>query len=319
MINKLEMMEMAKPRILVSECINLAPVRYNGGIIKNEFAEKLYQFVDIIPVCPEVAIGLGVPRPRIILVKEDSKLTCYQPDTKRDLTNKINTFSSDFIKKLPEIDGALLKSKSPSCGVSKAAVYKDNEGKKLIEKSKGIFARHLIEKHDNIPIEDEGRLLDNGIREHFLERIFALAHLRSLKENSSKMKDLVVFHSVYKYFLMSYNQKALLELGNIIANREKNPFADVLNKYINLFKQAIKRKSTKGNNVNVIYHIIGYLSDKITSSEKKHFEHLVELYKNDKIDKRVIVELLKHLSYRFDIDYIKNQTYLNPYPEELMS
>lgn len=312
-------MTTSKPRILVSECINLAPVRYNGGIIKNEFAEKLYKFVDVIPVCPEVAIGLGVPRPRIILVKENNTLTCYQPETKRDLTDKINSFSQDFIKKLSEIDGALLKSKSPSCGVSKTAVYKDKEGKQLIEKSKGIFAHHLIEKLSNLPIEDEGRLFDDGIREHFLERIFALANLRSLTENNCKIKDLVFFHSSYKYFLMSYNQKALRELGNIIANREKLHFKEILNKYTNIFKQAIKRKSTKGNNVNVIFHIMGYLSDKISKSEKRHFEHLVELYKSDKIDKRVIVELLKHLSYRFDIDYLKNQTYLHPYPEELMS
>ncbi|MGQ9602654.1 MAG: YbgA family protein [bacterium] len=312
-------MDRPRPRILVSKCINLAPLRYNGGIVKDEFAAKLYRFVDLIPVCPEVAIGLGVPRPRVILVKENDRLRFYQPETKLDLTDKIENFSVEFTKNLPEIDGALLKAKSPSCGVSGTSVYGDREGKNFLRKSKGLFAQRLIEGFKDIPIEDEGRLHDDGIREHFLERIFALAELRGLKENSKGMKDLVAFHSRYKYFIMSYSQKALKQLGNIVANREKRNLKDVLSDYIDIFKDAVKRRSTRRNNANVMLHIVGHLSDRLNKSEKEHFTHLVELYKDEKIEKRVIVELLRNYSFRFGIGYITDQAYLSIYPEDLAS
>ncbi|MGB9787467.1 MAG: DUF523 and DUF1722 domain-containing protein [Dictyoglomus sp.] len=312
------MRNFTKPRIVYSACLNLEPVRYDGGIIKDSFALKLKEYCEIITVCPEVSIGLGVPREKIIVYVEENRLGIYQPKTGLDLTDKILDFSENFLNTLPEIDGFLLKSKSPSCGLSNTMIYKDREGKIFHSKGKGIFAQKVLEKFPYIPAEDEGRLRNPEIRERFLTRIFALSELRNLKnKDNTKVKDLIEFHQNNKYLLMVYSQKHLKELGNLLANQSKYPFEELIEKYALLFKEALSTNLKRGNHVNAIFHIYGYFSRKLKAGEKNHFLHLLDLYRRAKINLSPLVEILRSWAYRFDDQYLLNQTYLNPYPNEL--
>ncbi len=312
------MRNFTKPRIVYSACLNSEPVRYDGGIIKDTFALKLKEYCEIITVCPEVSIGLGVPREKIIVYIEENKLGIYQPKTGLNLTAKMLNFSEEFLNTLPEIDGFLLKSKSPSCGLSNTIIYKDKEGKIFHSKGMGIFAQKILEKFPYIPAEDEGRLRNPEIRERFLTRIFALSDLRNLKNKDLEIRDLMEFHQNNKYLLMAYSQKHLKELGNLLANQSKYPFEELIEEYLALFREALSLSSKRGNHVNVIYHIYGYFSKKLKEGEKNHFLYLLDLYKKAKINLRPVIEILRSWAYRFDDQYLLNQTYINPYPDEFI-
>lgn len=308
-------MAFEKPRLVYSACLNLEPVRYNGYDVKDEFALKLRNFVEIISVCPEVSIGLGVPRDRLIVYKENDKYFLLQPSTKTDLTEKMLNFSQSFLNSISDIDGFLLKSKSPSCGIANVNVYKDRDGKVFLTKSKGLFASEVIKGFPDLPVEDEGRLKNQDIRRHFLIRIFSHADLRTFMKKERDKKELIEFHKKYKYLLMLYSPMNLKKLGNLVA--ESEDVSKTLTEYKILFVKSFVKKPTKGRYLNVILHIFGHISESLKRREKEHFMKLLEEYRNDKVDLKVIIEILRNWAYRFDNEYLLAQAFLNPYPEEL--
>jgi uncharacterized protein YbgA (DUF1722 family)/uncharacterized protein YbbK (DUF523 family) len=300
-----------KPRIVLSRCF-LEPVRYNGEIIKDEFVERLKPYIDYIDLCPEMDIGLGVPRQRVILVEENEEIRLIQPESGKDFTEKVRKYGYSVIKRINGIDGFLLKSKSPSCGVASAKLYKKGV---IIGKTNGIFAEMIKQFFQYLPFEDEGRLRDREIREHFLIRLFAFSEMRGLI-NRKSAKELVEFHTKYKYLLMTYNQKILKELGRIVANH-KTKIVDKIFQYKTLFYQAFDRKPSKKRNINTLLHIMGHFSKFMSTREKKHLLSLIDQFGKGMLDLNVILEVLKNLSYRFDNEYILLQKYLTPYPVEL--
>jgi uncharacterized protein YbgA (DUF1722 family)/uncharacterized protein YbbK (DUF523 family) len=304
---------MQKPRIVLSRCFS-QPVRYNGGIINDDFIEKLKHYVDYIDFCPEVDIGLGVPRPRIIIRQNNEQKVLIQPDTGKDLTEIMNEYVSKVLRHLKDVDGFVLKAKSPSCGVSSTKLYKNDA---VIGKTDGFFASAIKKTFPYLPIEDEGRLRDNQIRKHFLTRIFAFSDLRELMNHATPSR-LVEFHSKYKYLLMTYSQKNLKELGKIVADGNM-PFNQKLSKYKMIFYQTFAKKSSRRRHANTLMHIMGQISKQLTRKEKEHLLSLIGKYSKGLIELKVITELLRSLSYRFENHYILIQKYLDPYPEELNS
>lgn len=302
---------MVKPRIVLSRCF-LSPVRYDGGVVKDEFVDRLKEFVEFIDLCPETDIGLGIPRQRIIIVKNDESKRLIQLDTGKDLTETMKNYIDKTLKNLSEIDGFLLKSKSPSCGVGSTKLYfKDS----VIGKTDGFFAEGLKNYFKELPVEDEARLKDKDIRFHFLTRIFAFAELRQLCKNPAPAS-LVSFHSRYKYLLMTYNQKALRELGKIVADGTPDVNKRI-EKYREIFYEAFKRKPSKQRHINTLMHIFGHISDKLNKKEKRHILDLIEKYRNNMVELKVLIEIIRNLSYHFRNSYLLNQRYLNPFPDEL--
>ncbi len=303
---------MSKPRIILSRCF-FSPVRYDGGMISDDFVNKLKEFVEFIDLCPELDIGLGVPRQRIIIVWEQQSKRLIQPDTGRDLTEEMRQYTNQVLQDLKDIDGILLKSKSPSCGVGSAKMYYKGA---VIQKTDGFFAEASKNYFSELPIVDEGKLKDRDTRFHFLTRIFAYTDLRELYKNLS-IASLVNFHSRYKYLLMTYNQKALRELGRIVADGKLN-IKEKAEKYREIFYYAFKNKPSKARFANTLMHILGYVSDKLNNKEKRHLIDLIEKYRKNTVDLRVVIELMKSLAYRFEVIYLLNQKYLTPFPEELL-
>lgn len=302
---------MIKPKVLMSRCF-FQPVRYNGGIVNDDFVNKLKEYTEFIDVCPEVEIGLGIPRQRLIVMEEGNEKKFFQPETGRDFTNLILQFAKKTLNSLAEIDGFVLKAKSPSCGVGSTKLYKNGA---IAGKTYGFFAEEVKKTFPYLPIEDEGRLRDEGIRIHFLTRIFAFSEIRNFLKNPEP-KTLVQFHSKYKYLLMTYSQKSLKELGQLVADA-RIPFEDKIKIYKIKFYEAFLRKPSIRRHVNTIMHLMGYISKKINVKEREHLINLINKYGEGKIPLKVIIELLKSLSYRFDNEYILIQKYLEPYPEDL--
>ncbi|WP_353684876.1 DUF1722 domain-containing protein [Thermodesulfovibrio sp. 3907-1M] len=302
---------MTKPKIVLSRCF-LKPVRYNGGVVVDEFVEKLKPYIEYIDFCPESDIGLGVPRQRLIIVGEESSKRLIQPETGKDFTEKMLEYVEKTVSSITNIDGFILKAKSPSCGVGSTKLYRNGA---VAGRTDGFFAEAIKKHFPYLPIEDEGRLKDEGIRTHFLTRIFSFSEVRNLSINPEPKK-LVEFHSQYKYLLMTYSQQSLKQLSQLVADASIT-FEEKLNRYRIKFYEAFSKKPSKKRHVNTLMHLMGYVSRKITSRERNHLLSLINKYGEGKIPLKLILELIKSLSYRFDNEYILIQKYLEPYPEEL--
>lgn len=305
-----------KPTVVVSRCLGFSKCRYNGDIIMDKFVERLKEHVNYITVCPEVEIGLGVPRDTLRLVLEDEKIDIYQPATKKVYTKEMDEYSTNFFKSLGEVHGFILKGRSPSCGIKDVKIYLGKEKAVGSIKGVGLFASHAIDRYPYLPIEEEGRLTNYSIREHFLTRLYTFFRFEEVK-NSNSMKELVKFHSDNKYLFLAYNQSQLKNLGKIVANHEKKPFKDIIQEYEYHLGLLFARLPRKGNYINAFMHIFGYFSEYLTKEEKDFILDRFDKYKEDKIHVGVIINILKVYAIKHKEEYLLSQTIWSTYPEEL--
>lgn len=303
---------MVKPKVVVSKCLGFSKCRWNGVTIPDHFVKALRKHVSFVPVCPEVEIGLGVPRDTIRIVNN----RLIQPSTGKDLTEKMNKFSDRFLDKLKDVDGFILKYKSPSCGLKNVPVYPGTGKVQAKSSGPGFFGRKVLEKYAGLPIEDEGRLKNFRIREHFLTKLFTFADFKRVKKTGSIAR-LIDFHTRNKFLLMAYNQKELKILGQILANQSRN-FKITSDEYEEHLLKALSTASRYTSNINVVMHAYSHFSKKLNQSEKKYFQKLVKEYRDAKIPLSAILILLKDWVLRFGDDYLAKQTFFQPYPEDLI-
>lgn len=309
-------MRFARPRIVVSGCLGFVACRYDGGLIPNDVVAALQRYVEFIPVCPEVEIGLGTPRPPVRLVQEGGTVRLVQPDTGRDLTEAMRSFAQGFLDRLPPIDGFILKNRSPSCAVKDATVY-TREGQRGPGLRPGLFAEAVLERFGDLPVTDEGRLTNRSFREHFFTAVFALAALREVLEEG-RMRDLVDFHARHKLLLMAYRPQKLRELGRIVANPERQPWEIVCARYLAAFRAALQHPPRRPTVVNALLHAFGYISDRLSRAERAHFLEVVEAYRARRLPLSTPLALLRSWTARFAEPYLGQQALLRPFPEELL-
>ena len=109
----------------------------------------------------------------------------------------------------------IFKAKSPSSGLRSVKIYKE-DGTIASYDGRGIFAEMFTKRFPLIPVEDEGRLHDPGIRENFIEKIFILQRWKETAREGSASA-LVDFHSRHKYTIMAHSPSKLRELGKLSA------------------------------------------------------------------------------------------------------
>jgi uncharacterized protein YbgA (DUF1722 family)/uncharacterized protein YbbK (DUF523 family) len=306
-----------RPNVVISNCLELAACRYNGQLVHDDFVKKLSQHVNYIPVCPEVAVGLGVPRFPIRMVSQGKGIRLIQPATKIDLTDKMNQFSVDFLSRLKEVDGFILKFRSPTCGLKDVRIYPRAEKSAAVGKTSGFFGGKILEMFPGLAIEDEGRLKSLKIREHFLTKLFTLAHFREVRK-ASKILDLTRFHADSKFLLMAYNQKEMRVLGNIAANRERKKLKEILSEYEIHLQESMATPSKRSSNINVFTHIFGFFSKHLSANEKQFFLETVQLYREGRVPFTSVLGLLKGWAIRFQEEYLMRQTFFDPFPADLI-
>lgn len=308
---------MIKPIIVASKCLGFHPCRYNGGMQNDEFIRKLNKYVDFITVCPEVEIGLTTPRDPIRIVQSKEKVSLIQPKTGLDVSKVMYEFSTEFLTSLGEVDGFILKSRSPSCGIKDVKIYPSSEKGGGSSKGKGFFAAAAQEKFPHIAIEDEGRLRDFKIREHFLTKIFILSELRDLRTRMS-ISELIDFHSKNKLLFMAYSQKHLKLLGSILGNNERRPEKEVYSLYMDAINGLLARAPRYTSNINVLMKAMGYFSDKLTHNEKMFILDTIEKYRMGNVPFSVPLYVIKSHVVRFNEEKLLNQSFFMPYPEDLI-
>jgi uncharacterized protein YbgA (DUF1722 family)/uncharacterized protein YbbK (DUF523 family) len=307
----------SKPTIVVSRCLGFDHCRYNGDTISDKFVKKLSDYVNYITVCPEVDIGLPIPRETIRLISENGEIKLYQPSTERELTEEMASFTNSFLTSLPEVEGFILKSRSPSCGTKDVKIYLGKEKAVGSIKGAGLFGKAITERFSNTAIEEEGRLTNFKIREHFLTKLFAFFKLRQI-DKSMSLAELVKFESDNKYLLMAYNQKEQKLLGRIVSNHEKKDFEILIKEYREHLALAFARAPRYTNIINALQHIFGYFSEKLSAEERAFFLETLENYRQNKVSLSVLIHMLKGYALEYNESYILQQTILSPYPEELI-
>jgi uncharacterized protein YbgA (DUF1722 family)/uncharacterized protein YbbK (DUF523 family) len=287
-------------------------------MIPSPVVKLLMPHVDFLPVCPEVEIGLGIPRHPIRIVKSGTELRLLQPETEKDVTDDMTGFVDRFLDAVEKVDGFVLKFRSPSCGMKDVKIYRGTEKGAAASKGAGFFGGEVVRRFSGLAVEDEGRLTNYKIREHFLTKIFTLASFRAV-ETSGRMRDLVQFHTEHKLLLMAYSQKQLKSLGRLVANPEKKSVEELLAGYRAGLEAALAAAPRASSCINVLMHGMGYFSKQLAHKEKAFFLDSLQEFREQRVPLSVPVGILKSYIVRFDEPYLGQQTFFDPYPEEMVS
>jgi uncharacterized protein YbgA (DUF1722 family)/uncharacterized protein YbbK (DUF523 family) len=311
------MTSFVKPRIIISKCIEFDFCRFNSQIIRSEIVSKLKPHVEFLPVCPEVEIGLGVPRDPIRIIEKQKKKYLLQPSTDRDVSQQMSSFAQQFLSEQHNIDGFLLKSQSPSCGTRDVKIYPAVIHSAAIRREAGFFGEQVLARFPFLAVEDEMRLQNPIIRHHYLTKIFTLATFRTVKE-TGLLQQLLKFHTENKFLLMGYSQKELRILGNVLANQDKQPLDNVFSDYEHHLFLAFSKAPRYTSEINVLDHAFGYISQDLSTQEKKFYAGLIEKFRKGQISLSVPINLVRSWVIRFKQPYLLPQTFFQPYPDDLL-
>lgn len=307
-------MKHPRPKVVVSECLGFRPTRYDGSIIHDKTVEVLKKFADLLPVCPETGIGLSVPRNPLVIVKEEDKILLVDTKTGEDFSDKMKKFAKSFISNLTEIDGFLMRSKSPSCGVGDAKIYGKN--RITIGRSDGLFTMLMRSTYPLLPIENEKRLLKYEIRRNFFTKIFAIADLReTLSKNG--IEELVELHRRNKYILMLYSPRLLKVLGRLVAERSFMEPYKLRENYKRIFLEALSKNPGRKSYANVFTHVYSHIKENLREEEREYIRTLIEEYRMGRDLLKTLTVYFKGFIYRFMDKYLSEQRFMEPYPEEL--
>lgn len=312
------MRDFPKPRVILSKCIEFEACRYNGAMIPSEVVKLLMPHVEFRPVCPEVEIGLGVPRHPIRIVADGKDLRLIQPETGRDLTADMTRFAGTYLDAVRDVDGFVLKFRSPSCGMKEVKIYKSVDKGAASGKGAGFFGAAVLERFPGLAVEDEGRLKNFRIREHFLTRLFTLAAFREVEARGG-MRDLVEFQTENKLILMAYSQKQMRALGRLVANKDKRGVGEVIKEYRAGLEVALATAPRCASCVNVLMHALGYFSKDLTAREKAFFLDSLADFREQRVPLSVPAGIIKSYIVRFEEPYLSRQTFFDPYPESLLN
>ncbi|MGH1460945.1 MAG: YbgA family protein [Neptuniibacter sp.] len=302
----------------ISSCLLGHEVRYDGGHKRSKYCLNiLSDCFEFVPFCPEVSIGLTVPREPIRLVgRSDSPRVVGVKNPELDVTDKLTAYADSVSESHKELSGYILMKGSPSCGMERVKVYHENGMPN--EAGSGVYAAQIMRNNPALPVEEEARLNDPVLRENFITRVFVYSCWQDEVMQSPSLHEVLQFHSRHKYQLMAHSYTGYKKLGQYLANEApKKPIAEVLSEYILELMGHLKNRANRKTHTNTLIHIMGYLKRDIDSETKQDLLEAIEQYRNSQVNLVVPLALLKHYLKRHGSDYINSQAYLNPYPYEL--
>lgn len=319
----LEPEQPSKLPIGISSCLLGEPVRYDGGHKNNDYIVKtLGSYFEFSAFCPEVAIGLGVPRAPVRLVNETDGIHCVGVTSPAlDVTEQLAKCADEQADWHNDICGYIFKKDSPSCGMERVKVYQRTSNKnnaQPLRNGVGIYAAQLMRNLPHLPTEEEGRLGDAGLRENFVQRVFIYHRWRTLLASKPDWHDLTTFHARHKLILMSHNQTLNRQLGHLLSQSTNADIQAFLNIYIVKLTTLLKIVPTRKNHVNVLQHIQGYLKSHLDADDKKELTDTIHQYRAGMLPLIVPITLLRHHFRKHPNEYIDRSWYLHPQPPELM-
>ncbi len=309
---------MKRLRIGISSCLLGDEVRFDGGHKRDHFlTQVLAPYVEWIRVCPEVEVGMGVPRETLRLVRINGDTRMITTRTGIDHTDSMRAYAVRRTRALASMDlrGYVLKKDSPSCGLDRVKVYGEGGGARS---GVGTYAEVLKARFPYLPIEEEGRLNDPILRENFIERVFAYDRLRELFDGRWTQKSLIAFHTAHKMALLAHSTTAYQELGRLVAAGTITPRGELQRQYEECFMRALAKPATTRRHINVLMHMAGHLKSQLDDASKRELLDCIDEYRRELVPLVVPLTLLRHHVRAHGIEYLAGQTYLEPHPRELM-
>ncbi|GJM45606.1 MAG: hypothetical protein DHS20C21_24480 [Gemmatimonadota bacterium] len=309
----------AEIRIGISSCLLGEKVRFDGSHKRDRFiVGTLGEFFRFVPVCPEFDIGLGVPRESLRLVRRPAGIRLFAPKSGTDHTAAMVRYSNEKVAELERLNlsGYLLKRASPSCGMERVRVY-DEKG--VPDRTgQGIFARALVKHCPLLPVEEEGRLHDPGIRENFFDRVFGYHRMQTFFRSNWSRGDLVQFHTGEKYLLLSHSRPGYERLGRLVARQKELDQQELAEGYRERYMEALAVPATRGNHVNTLQHMAGYFKALLDQRARRELHRSIDDYEQGYVPLVVPMTLIRHYVVLCDVTYLQGQRYLEPHPKELM-
>jgi uncharacterized protein YbgA (DUF1722 family)/uncharacterized protein YbbK (DUF523 family) len=317
-VSQVESSGEAAIRMGVSSCLLGKEVRFDGGHKRDRFmTDLLGRFVEWVPVCPEVEVGMGTPRPALRLVGGGDDVRMVEIKSRRDHTRAMRTYSARRVRALRALDlcGYVFKKDSPSCGMTRVKIYPESGMPR--REGRGLYASALMEAFPNLPVEDEGRLNDAKLRENFIERVFAYQRVQGLFRARWTAGQVVDFHTAHKLQLMAHSRAIYDKLGRQVANVTQIDPASFASEYQRNFMEGLAVQATRGRNTNVLQHAAGHLSH-LDGASRQELASVIHDYRQGLVPLIVCITLLRHHTRVGDVAYLNGQTFLEPHPRELM-
>lgn len=304
-------------RLGVSSCLLGDPVRFDGGHKRDPFiTERLAEWFDFAPVCPEVAVGLGTPRQPIRLVGDPQRPRAVGVrDPALDVTGALQAYGRETAHALQGLAGFIVKRGSPSCGMERVRVYAGAGAPQAA--GTGLFTRELMAAQPELPVEEEGRLNDPVLRENFIERVFVYDAWLQLRAEGPSPRSLVAFHARHKMSLLAHDPDAYRRLGRLVAEAGTTPPERLADEYIAALMQALRRPVTRRRHVNVLQHLAGYLKRRLDAGDRAELAECIHAYRRGELPLPAPLALLRHHLRRHPDPYAAAQSYLEPHPAAL--
>lgn len=309
----------AKPRLGISACLLGAKVRYDGAHKHDHFLTDTFGcFVEWFPVCPEVEVGMGVPRESVHLVGEAADPKMIAEHSGKDWTDAMRRFAAVRVRDLAELklSGYVFKKNSPSCGMERVRVY-SSQGMPA-QRGRGLFASAVMGRFSLMPVEEEGRLNDPALRENFIERVFAYHRWQEALAGSKSANALVEFHTRHKFLLLAHSERPYRRLGRLVADVKKNSLRTAYEEYGRVFMEALAIRASVKRHANVLDHMMGYFSDELSAAERHELLELIGDYRKQLVPLIAPITLIQHYVRKYQVTYLNRQIYLAPSPKELM-
>ena len=311
-----------RPRVGVSACLLGEPLRYDGGHLRNEFlVQTLAPHVEWTPVCPESEVGMGTPREPVRLVGDgDDALRMKGVRSNADHTDAMRSWTAGRVAELADLrlHGYVLTKDSPSCGLFRVKVY-PAAGGPAVRTGRGLFAGALTERLPLLPVEEQGRLNDPRLRGNFIERVFVYQRWVSLLGGHRAPSALVAFHTAHKLTLIAHAPALYREAGRVVARAGAAGWGAITDEYGRVLMRALERLTTARKHTNALQHAAGFLKHTLDADDREELADAIESFRVGKAPFTAPLTLLRHhLRKSGGPEWLAEQAYLHPYPDELM-
>jgi len=309
-------------KIGTSACVMGEKVRYDGGHKRSAFVmTQLSERYQLIPFCPEMGIGMSAPRAAIQLREINGNIVLVDSKTGlQDYTDSMTGYFNKNEDKLASLDGYIVAAKSPSCGMERIKIH-DEAGKQLRKDGIGVFAHQLKTRFPNLPVEEDGRLNDIGIRESFFARLHAYAAFKRIVLAKLTPASLVDFHTRYKYLVLAYCPKTYYELGPLVAScgnvNGTDDFEVLVSNYLGKMMHAMSRNTSRKKHTNVLMHLQGFFKRELSPRNKQELSTTIDNFYQGYVPLLAPLTLINHYLMEFPNPFLKKQVYLQPFPLEL--
>ena len=240
------------------------------------------------------------------------------PSTEEDFTARMRALAHRRVRDLlgGGLDGYVLKKDSPSCGMARVRVHRN--GATVHRKGVGLFAAELLAACPALPVEEEGRLSDAGLRENFVERVFCRNRWRQLRARPLSRRRLVEFWTAHKMLVRSHGEVAYRKLGKIVAAAGTVPDRRLHEEFEREFFEGLVHRATVRRHRNVLQHALGYFRGLLKPAERREVDAVLEEYCRGHVPRIVPITLLRFLIHAHDVAYLRTQLYFHPHPGEML-